>query len=92
MEAEMSSTATTSVKSTRRFPSAAVAWLVVSVLIFLVGNQVVTMRDKERFPDDFQLVAQPTETDNTVRVEVVAGTFAYNVVPQTATPVETGTF
>ncbi len=88
----MSSTATTSVKSTRRFSSAAVAWLVVSVLIFLVGNQVVTMRDKERFPDDFQLVAQPTETDNTIRVEVAAGTFAYNVVPQAATPVETGTF
>ncbi len=92
MEAEMSSTATTSVKSTRRFPSAAVAWLVVSLLIFLVGNQVVTMRDKERFPDDFQLVAQPTETDNTVHVDVVAGTFAYNVIPQIATPVQTGTF
>ena len=88
----MSNTGTPAVKSTRRIPGAAVAWLVVSLLIFLVGNQVVTMRDKERFPDDFQLVAQPTETANTIRVDIKAGTFAYNVVPQVATTVATGTF
>ncbi len=73
-------------------PWAAIIWVIVAIGIFLFGNQVVTMRDQERFPDDFVVVANPVDVDNTVQIDIVGGTFEYNVVPETSSPVETGTF
>ncbi len=75
-----------------RIPWAALVWLVITVLVFLVGTQVVTLRDEQRFLNDFQLVMQEVEADNAVQLEIVAGTFEYGIVPSTSTPVETGTF
>ncbi len=75
-----------------QFPSLVVFWLVVTAVVFLVSMQVVTMRDQERFPSDFQLLSQPVDAENTVLLEIIAGTFEYNVVPQESTVVEEGTF
>ena len=75
-----------------QFPWAALIWLAISGLIFIVGMQVVTLRDQQRFPGDFQLVTQPIDGENTVRADIVAGTFEYNVAPEISNSVETGTF
>ena len=73
-------------------PWAAVNWLVISALIFFIGSRVVTLRDQQRFPNDFELVVQPTEIGNTVRLDIVAGTFRFGGKPEVSTPVEAGTF
>lgn len=75
-----------------RFPWAALFWIIISAAVFIVGSRVVTLRDQERFTNDFQLVPMPAEGDNTVQLEIVAGTFEYNVVPEVSTSVETGAF
>jgi len=36
-------------------PWGSLAWVVIGVIIFLIGTQVVTLRDEERFPADFLL-------------------------------------
>ena len=74
------------------FPWAAVVWLVIGMIIFMLGTQVVTMRDQERFANDFELQAEPVDEPNTVKVKVVAGTFEYDVVPEIPNTVEIGTF
>ena len=75
-----------------QLPVAALVWLVVTAVVFFVGLQVVTLNDEERFPDDFQLAAEEAEGENTVRLNITAGTFRYNVSPRISNPVETGTF
>lgn len=78
--------------NTIRIPWAGVIWLVVAALVFLVGTQTITMSDQERFPDDFELLAEPVDGERTVRLNIVGGTFRYNVDPEAPSPVETGTF
>ncbi|NDJ60027.1 MAG: ABC transporter permease [Chloroflexi bacterium] len=73
-------------------PWAALIWLVVSGLLLMISTQVVTLRDRQRFPGDFELLAQPAEGDNTVQLEIVAGTFEYNVVPEVSTEAAAGTY
>ncbi|MCA9914381.1 MAG: ABC transporter permease [Anaerolineae bacterium] len=73
-------------------PSLVLFWLVVSGILFAMSTQVITLRDQERFPGDFQLLAQPVDEANTVRLEIIAGTFEYNVKPQVPTIVEDGIF
>ncbi len=75
-----------------RIPWAALIWVIIAIAVFVFGNQVVTMRDQERFPNDFELIARDVDADNTIQVDIVAGTFEYNVVPETSSAVETGTF
>lgn len=75
-----------------QFPSLVLFWLVVSGFLFLIGTQVVTMRDQERFPGDFQLLSQPIDEANTVRLEIIAGTFEYNVEPEESSVVEDGIY
>lgn len=77
---------------TRRIPIATIGWLIISALIFAIGTQVITLRDEQRFPADFQLEAVTVDAENTVQLDIVAGTFQYNVSPQTSDTVETGTF
>ena len=73
-------------------PIVAIVWLIVTGLLLAAGSQVVTMRDQERFPNDFELVAADAEAENSVRLTIVNGTFEYDVVSQIANPVEAGTF
>ncbi len=75
-----------------RFPWTVVVWLIIMVMLFFVGMLTVTMRDQERFPGDFELVKQPADGENTIRLEIVAGTFEYNVSSEIANTVENGTF
>lgn len=75
-----------------RLPWAALFWFGITILVFFVGTHVVTMRDEERFPGDFQLVTKDTATENTIELDIVAGTYRYNVSPFVSTAVETGTF
>lgn len=83
---------TTTTASGYRLPWAAIVWLVISILVIIVGTQVVTLRDQERFPNDFALTTEQMEAANTVHLPIVAGTFEYNVVPEISNPAETGTF
>lgn len=76
----------------QRIPFAAVIWLIVTVILFLIGSQTVTMRDQERFPNDFQVEVTPLEAENTIRLNIVAGTFTYGVDPRISNPVDTGTY
>lgn len=85
-------TNTTDTNGNGQLPYPAIIWLALTVLIFLVGSQVVTLRDTERFPEDFELVATSTDEANTVNLEIVGGTFEYNVVPEVSGTVENGTF
>lgn len=78
--------------SAPRIPWATVVWLVISAIFFVIGSQVVTLRDVERFPSDFQLTTEPTEQQSTIKVNIVAGTFEYNAVSEISNPVETGVF
>lgn len=73
-------------------PWSAIIWLLISGLVFLVGLQEVTLRDQERFLPDFELTMESVDAENTVRVNIVAGTFEYNVVPEVSNPVEPGTY
>ncbi|MEQ8676647.1 MAG: ABC transporter permease [Aggregatilineales bacterium] len=73
-------------------PGAAIIWLIISVLVFIVGTQVVTLRDQQRFTNDFALETEQLDAENTVELTIVAGTFEYNVTPEISNPVETGTF
>jgi len=76
----------------RNIPWAALIWLVISLLIFVIGMQTITLRDVQRFPGDFELVSQSVEAENTVQLDIVAGTFEYEVDPRISNPVEPGTF
>jgi osmoprotectant transport system permease protein len=76
----------------QRIPYALITWVIVAIILFWVGQNVVTMQDQERFPGDFELVLEETEAENTVNLLLVAGTFEYNVDTAVSTPVETGTF
>lgn len=75
-----------------QLPIAAIIWFIATVLVFLVGTQTVTLQDRERFPDDFELSVVDANDGNTVQVEIVDGTFRYNVVPEVEMDVETGTY
>jgi osmoprotectant transport system permease protein len=77
---------------TQRFPVSTVIWVVLGILTFMVSTQVVTLRDQERFTNDFAVDTVATETDNTVRLNITAGTFEYNVSPFESDVLETGTF
>ncbi len=79
-------------QKTLQIPWAAVVWLIISAFVFVIGGYVVTLRDVERFPGDFELSTEPTDSENTVKADIVAGTFEYNVVPELSNSVETGTF
>ena len=74
------------------FPWTVAIWLIIGGVLFVIGTQIVTMRDQERFPGDFELVMQPADGENTIWLEIVAGTFEYNVVSEVSNPVENGTF
>ena len=78
--------------SAQQIPLAAITWGVITVFLFLAGLQTITLQDRERFPDDFELEMVSVEAENTVQANVVDGTFRYNVVPQETSPVTTGTF
>jgi len=79
-------------QSSFRFPVSALIWVVITGLVFYIGTQVVTLQDQERFPNDFELTTETVDTENTVKINIVAGTFEYNVVSEINNPVETGTF
>ncbi len=75
-------------------PVASILWLIVTVLVFVVGTRTVSLQDQERFVNDVQIEianvddAQPQQ----VTVNVISGTFAYNVSPVETRDLPTGTF
>lgn len=85
-------TTTTGSQSGPRLPVATIIWLIISLIVVIVGTQVVTLRDQERFTNDFLLETQQLSADNTVHLTIVNGTFEYNVTPEISSPIETGTF
>ncbi len=70
----------------------ALVWLVITGLVFILSLQTVTLHDDERFPRDFQVRVELTEDKNTIQLDIIAGTFEYDVVPEVPYLVETGTF
>lgn len=83
---------TSTTEQSFEIPYPAITWLIISIVIFLVGTQIVTLRDVERFPDDFELVTSSTDEENTVQLDIVSGTYEFNVVPEINGTVESGTF
>lgn len=79
-------------KNEPQIPIAAIVWMIVAALIFVLGGREVTMQDEERFPADFELTTQEVDQPNTVQATIVGGTFKYNVVPENTAEVPTGTF
>lgn len=73
-------------------PVAPFVWLFFTVLLFVMSTQIITMRDAQRFPNDFELVSEPTDEANTVLLHIRAGTFEYEVRPFEMNEVMTGTF
>lgn len=76
----------------QRVPIAAIVWVFISIVIFLIGQQVVTLQDEERFPADFEVTAESLDEANTIRLNVVNGTYKYGVNPFESDTVESGTF
>lgn len=76
----------------QRVPIAAIVWVFISIVIFLIGQQVVTLQDEQRFPADFEVAAESLEEENTVQLDLVSGTYQYNVDPYESDAVESGTF
>lgn len=72
-------------------PWAAILWLIVAVLIFFVGQQVVSLHDVERFPNDVELEVVESG-DGTATLGVISGTFAYGEVSEEPAAVPTGEF
>jgi osmoprotectant transport system permease protein len=79
-------------QQTARIPWAALIWLGITAAIFLLGFQVITLRDQQRFPADFALQAEPADAENTVRLQVTNGTFRYDETPFVPEDAVTGTF
>lgn len=75
-----------------RFPWAAIIWVIISVVIFVIGLNVITMRDQERFLNDFVLETQDVDEPNTIQANIVGGTYQYNVLSEVPAPLETGTY
>ena len=73
-------------------PLMAVVWIVISVIIFYLGLQTVTMEDQEKFIADFEFAVEESEQENTLILNLIGGTFRYNEVPEVVTEIETGTF
>ncbi len=78
--------------SLERVPLAAIVWVLISIVLFAIGTQTVTMQDQEKFDPDFAFTVEETDEDNTLILNLVSGTFRYNEVPEAITPVETGTY
>lgn len=74
------------------FPWAALIWLAVSAIVFVLGQQVVSLQDVERFPNDVELVVADEPAENTVVLGVISGTFEYNVRSEEPAVVTTGEF
>jgi|GEM_PF-64335 len=78
-------------KPAHQFPWAALIWVMIATALALISTQVITLSDEERFEADFALTSESI-AENAVRVDIVDGTFEYNVAPEVPTLVETGTF
>ena len=81
-----------SVAAERRLPYAAAMWLVITALVFLVGLQTVTLHDQEKFIGDFDFAVERGEGENSLILNLTAGTFVYGVVPEVIQPLATGKF
>lgn len=75
-----------------RIPVAAIAWAVMAIILFFVGQNVVTMQDQEKFIADFEVVNEATDAENTVNLRIINGTYNYGISPRNPTVAETGTF
>lgn len=75
-----------------RIPWAAVTWAIVAIVVLIGSTGTVSLRDEERFVDDFQLRLEETDDPDTYILHVVDGTFEYDVSPRVPADIETGTF
>lgn len=73
-------------------PVISLVWLVITILLFMVGQRTVTLSDEQRFPGDFELAVAEADGENTIGLNITAGTFIYGVDAQTSDVAETGTF
>ncbi len=76
----------------RRLPYGALFWLLATLLIFVVGQQTVTLHDQEKFIGDFDFSVEHVEGENRLILNLTAGTFAYGVTPEVILPTPTGSF
>jgi len=74
------------------FPWAALMWALVSIGVFIIGTQTISLKDVERFPNNLTFIQNETEAENTVELQVIDGLFEYNVVPEEVVPVQTGQY
>jgi osmoprotectant transport system permease protein len=91
-DTDKAKTTSTETSDSMRIPLGSLAWLVIGGILFLMGTQVVTLRDQERFVADFELQKQTLDTENTIQLDIVAGTYEYEVEPRILNPVEVGEF
>ena len=73
-------------------PYVALLWLIVTLLALVVGQQTVTLHDREKFIGDFDFAVEAAESENSLVLNLTAGTFEYGVTPEVIRPVETGEF
>lgn len=91
-DTDKAKTTSTETSDSMRIPLGSLAWLVIGGILFLIGTQVVTLRDQERFVADFELQKQTLDTENIIQLDIVAGTYEYEVDPRISNPVEAGEF
>ena len=75
-----------------RLPYATAMWLFVTALVFLVSQQTVTLHDQEKFIGDFDFAVERAEGENSLILNLTAGTFVYGVVPEVIEPLATAKF
>ncbi len=76
----------------RRLPYGALMWLLATLLIFAVGQQTVTLHDREKFIGDFEFTVEQVENENRLILSLTAGSFVYGATPEVILPTPTGSF
>jgi len=76
----------------QRLPYGALFWLLATLLIFAVGQQTVTLHDQEKFIGDFEFTVEQVEGENSLILDLTAGTYVYGVRPEATLPTPTGSF
>lgn len=71
---------------------AAILWVFISIGIALISTQIISLSDQERFPSDMLVQTAETDAPNTIVLDVIEGTFEYDVIPEEPAEIPTGVF
>jgi osmoprotectant transport system permease protein len=74
------------------FPIAAIAWVIITIPVFLLSGVQTTLQDRERFSPNIVLEIEATDDPQRIILNVTDGFFQYEVDPQVPTNVEAASF